>query len=52
MYEWKPTRSTLAQEKPATYKNLQARKKQQQQAAANEDREYWTFITIFVNVLT
>ena len=33
-------------------KNLQARKKQQQQAAANEDPQDWTFITIFVKLLT
>ena len=32
--------------------NVQARKKQQQQAAANEDPEDWTFIIIFVNILT
>ena len=32
--------------------NVQARKKQQQQAAANEDSEDWTFIIIFVNILT
>ena len=38
-YEWEPTKCILAQAKPATYKNLQARKKQQQQAAANEDPE-------------
>ena len=35
--EWEPTKSILAQVKSATYKILQARKKQQQQAAANED---------------
>ena len=38
-YEWEPTKSILAQAKSATYKNLQARKIQQQQAAANEDAE-------------
>ena len=34
-YEWEPTKSILA--KYATYKNLQVKKKEQQQAAANED---------------
>ena len=34
-YEWEPTKSILA--KYATYKNLRAKKKEQQQAAANED---------------
>ena len=39
-YKWEPTKSILAQAKSATYKNLQARKKQQQQeAAANENPE-------------
>ena len=38
-YEWEPTKSILAQTKSATYKKLQPRKKQQQQAAANEDAE-------------
>ena len=36
-YEWEPTKSILASAKYATYKNLQAKKKEQQQAAANED---------------
>ena len=27
-------------------------KKQQQQAAANDDPKYWTFVIIFVNILT
>ena len=38
-YEWKPTKSILAQAKSATYKYLQTRKKKQQQAAANENPE-------------
>ena len=38
-YEYEPTKSILAQAKSAIYKNLQARKKQQQQAAANENPE-------------
>ena len=38
-YEWEPTKSIHAQAKSATYKNLQARKKQQQQVAANDDPE-------------
>ena len=38
-YEWEPTKSILAQAKSETYKNLHARKKQQQQATANEDSE-------------
>ena len=38
-YEWEPTKSILAQAKSATYKNFQARTKQQQQAAANENSE-------------
>ena len=37
-YEWESTKSVLAPAKSATYKDLQARKKQQQ-AAANEDPE-------------
>ena len=36
-YEWKLTKSIPAQIKSATSKNLQARKKQQQEAAANEN---------------
>ena len=46
-YEWEPTKSILAQAKSPTYKNLQARKKQQQQAAANENPEDYTLIIIF-----
>ena len=38
-YEWEPTKSILAHAKSATYKNLHAREKQQQQAAANENPE-------------
>ena len=37
-YEWEPAKSILAQAKSETYKNLHARKKQQQ-ATANEDSE-------------
>ena len=37
-YEWEPTKSIFAQAKSETYKNLHARKKQQQ-ATANEDSE-------------
>ena len=40
-YEWELTKSIHAQAKSATYKNLQTRtKKQQQQAAANDDPEF------------
>ena len=39
-YEWESKRSILAQAKSARYKNLQARKKQQQQTAANGDPEH------------
>ena len=39
MYEWKPAKSILPQGKPATHEKFQARKKQQQQAEANEDPE-------------
>ena len=38
MLEWEPTKSILAQAKSATYKNLQAKKKQLQ-AVANNDPE-------------
>ena len=38
-YEWEPTKSILGHAKSATYKNLHAREKQQQQAAANENPE-------------
>ena len=38
-YEWEPIKCILALAKFTTYKNLQARKKQQQQAVANEDPE-------------
>ena len=42
-----------SQAKSATSKNLQGRtKKQQQQAVANDDPEDWTFVIVFVNVLT
>ena len=36
-YEWEPTKSIYAQAKSATNKNLQDRKKQQQQGAANKN---------------
>ena len=36
-YEWEPTKSIPAKAKSASYKNLQTRKKQHQQAAANEN---------------
>ena len=39
MYEWKPARYSLPQAKPGTHEKFQARKKQQQQAGANEDPE-------------
>ena len=45
------SKSILAQAKSETHKNLQARKKQQQ-VTANEDSEDWTFILIFVSILT
>ena len=52
-YEWEPTNTILTGANSATYKNLQARKKQrQQQVAANGNPEDWTFIIIFVNILT
>ena len=41
-YEWKPRTSILAPAKSSTYKNLQAQKNQ----------EDWTFIIIFVKILT
>ena len=47
MYEWKPAKSILPQGKPATHEKFQARKKQQQQAEANEDPEDWNSIPIF-----
>ena len=46
-YEWEPTNSILARAKSATCKNLQAKKIQQQQAAANEDPEDRTLIIVF-----
>ena len=50
---WESTKSIHAQAKSATYKNLQPRKKQQQQqAAANDGPEDWTFVIIFVYILT
>ena len=51
MYEWKPAKSILPQAKPATHEKFKARKKQQQQAGANEDPEDWNSIPIFVTVL-
>ena len=50
-YDWNPKKVILTQTKSLTYKTLQARKNQKQ-AAANEVPEDWTFIIIFVNVLT
>ena len=38
-YEWEPTKSIIPQAKSATYKILQASKKQQQQPAATENLE-------------
>ena len=38
-YEWESTKSIVAQAKSETYKNLQARVKQQQQNAADENPE-------------